>query len=206
VAILLVMPQPEDVVVIPIDLVAHLSVAELTSGDWFRVEWPDSPFPVVMRLGRSADGQVVCSGLLLGGARKGQQNVGIQRGRLGAEISASSLRQIPLGLLLDALSHRQSFFLERLPEFQRPTRLGPLGIPPERLATVADLYQRALQERPSAPVQWMREQYPTPEGKPTPAPTIRRWLQRCRDLGLLGPSIPGKAGEQPQKQRRRKQR
>jgi len=28
--------------------------------------------------------------------------------------------------------------------------------------------------------------------------TVRRWVQRARDKGLLGPSIPGKAGEEPQ--------
>jgi hypothetical protein len=200
------MVQRGDVLVAPmLDLVQHLSVEELRSGDWYRVHWPDAPFPVVMRLGRSADGRVVCSGLLLGGAGPGNAKAGVQRGRRGVEISASSLRQIPLGLLMDELSHKQ-FLQERLPGFQRPTRLGPRGIPAEKLTEVADLYRRALEERPSAPVQWMTEQIPGPTGKPTPAVTIRRWLQRCRDLGLLGPSIPGKAGEQPTPRRRRRPR
>jgi hypothetical protein len=200
------MPEPEDVVIVPTNLIYHLSPAELNSGDWFGIHWPDAPFPVVMRLGRSAEGQVVCSGLILGAARQDDPRAGVQRGLASSEISATSLRQIPLGLLLDELSRRQpsSFFLARLPEFQRPTRLGPRGIPADKLAEVADLYRRALKERPSAPVRWMAQQILGPTGKPTPEVTVRRWLQRCRDLGLLGPSIPGKAGEQPTQKRRRR--
>jgi hypothetical protein len=30
-----------------------------------------------------------------------------------------------------------------------------------------------------------------------PEPTARRWVQRARDMGLLGASRPGKAGEKP---------
>ncbi len=27
--------------------------------------------------------------------------------------------------------------------------------------------------------------------------TLRRWVQRAREMGLLGPAVPGKAGECP---------
>jgi hypothetical protein len=206
-AILLAMPvpDPDEVHISPARLRYALD-GELDSDDWLLVRWPGSPFPVLMRLGLSSEGRVVCSGLVLGGGQPNEPKVGLQRGRAGLEVSASSLRQIPLGALLEALSRRQSenFHLARLPEFQRPTRLGPRGIPTEKLAEVAELYRRGLAERPSAPVRWMAEQILGPTGKPTPEVTVRRWLQRCRDLGLLGPSIPGKAGEQPTTRPRRR--
>jgi hypothetical protein len=34
-------------------------------------------------------------------------------------------------------------------------------------------------------------------GREVPEPTTRRWVQRARDMGLLGVSRPGKAGEKP---------
>jgi hypothetical protein len=180
---------------------------ELDSKDWFGIYWPGAPSPIVMRLG-SSDGRVVCSGLLLAGAVPWDvEKAGVQRGRLSVEITASKLREIPLGLLLDTLA-RDATAAELstvLPEFQRPTRLGPRGIHHEKLVEVAALYRRALKEQPSAPVQWMSEQS-GPEGKRTPVVTIRRWLQRCRDLKLLGPSIPGKAGEQSTRPRGRRPR
>jgi hypothetical protein len=206
-------PEPDEVVIHPTRLRYSLGDEELDSDDWLSVEWPGAPFPVLMRLGWSPQGQLVCSGLLVGGGQPGDPKAGMQRGRAGVEIPASSLRLIPVGALLDALGRRRAedIRLERLPVFERPTppgfprptRLGPRGIPRERLAEVAELYRQALMERPSAPVRWMSEHILNPERKPTSEVTIRRWLQRCRDLGLLGPSIPGKAGEQPLTPQRR---
>ena len=191
------MPLPDEITIKPTRL-RYALAEELDSDDWLQIHWPDAPFPILMRLGRSAEGRLVCSGLVLGGGQPGEPRVGIQRGRAGVEVSATKLRQIPLGQLLDEASRRQTteWWLAQLPEFQRPTRMGPRGTSGEKLANVATLYRRALEERPSAPVEWMRRQILGPTGKATPAVTIRRWLQRCRDLGLLGPSIPGKAGEQ----------
>lgn len=177
---------------------------ELDSGDWYGVYWPGAPCPIVMRLG-SSEGRVICSGLLLAGAGPWDEKVGVQRGRRSVEITASKLREVPLGLLLDTLARdaKGTELSTILPEFQRPTRLGPRGIHREKLVEVAAQYRRALKEHPSAPVQWMSEQS-GPEGKRTPVVTIRRWLQRCRDLKLLGPSIPGKAGEKPITSQRRR--
>jgi hypothetical protein len=192
--------ETEDVVIAPGGLLLHLGLKEIRSPNWLRVAWPGAPYPIAARLGRSTDGGVVCSGLVLGGAVDGSV----------AEVTAGSLRKIPLGLLLDALSGRVtsgkgSTWLDSLPGFQRPTRLGPRGIPVDKLAEIAKLYRQARIERPSSPVKWLSEQIVGPEGKPTPAVTVRRWLQRCRDLGLLGPSIPGKAGEAlPRKTRRKR--
>jgi hypothetical protein len=159
-----------------------------------------TPYPVVLKLGRSEDGQVIGSGMILGG------NV-VESSQ--GQVTAGSLRSIPLGLILDELSRglaKGAPWLSKISLRSRPTRLGPRGIPIDRLREVAQLYRRALASRPSAPVKWMSEQIRGPEGRPTPTVTVRRWLQRCRDLGFLGPATPGKAGERPTKARRTKRR
>src|SRR5207245_2803072 len=68
---------------------------------------------------------------------------------------------------------------------------GPKGHPRAFFEELARLYRRALEEAPSTPVKWLALEVKTPES------TVRRWLQRCRDMGLLGPSMPGKSGEAP---------
>jgi hypothetical protein len=152
------------------------------------------PFPVSLVPGRAPDGRLACKLLLVGG------NV--------TEVTATSLRALPLGEIVDELSRQYAPSAREglAPLWFRPTRLGPHGIPRERLAQVAQLYRRALDEQRGAPVRWLCEHITGPNGKPTPEPTVRRWLQRCRDLGLLGPSIPGKAGEQPRSGPRRRRR
>jgi hypothetical protein len=194
---------PRDTTVRPLDYKALVSA--VNAGDWHWVDVPEAPFPVAMRLALSPDGRAVCVGLMAGSfVRFANQPAGKVRAA-PAEVTATGLRRIPLGQLLDDLS-RGTFGRDvlGLPEMQRPTRLGPRGIPVERLAKVAGLYRRGLVERPSAPVRWVSEQILNPNGKPTSEVTVRRWLQRCRDLRLLGPSIPGKAGEQPLPPRRRR--
>jgi hypothetical protein len=216
-AIVLAMAKPENFVIYPVDLSQYLGKELSSSGAWYGIHWDGEPFPIAMRLG-AHEGRVICSGLLLGGSvgmvemvrrsvEPSHGRLGVQGGERTVEITASALREIPLGLLLDSLASKgaqSAMLLGKLPEFRRPTRLGPHGIPPERLAEVAKLYRIANKEHPAAPVRWMAQQILGPRGKPTPEVTVRRWLQRCRDLELLGPSIPGKAGERPITSRRRR--
>jgi hypothetical protein len=62
---------------------------------------------------------------------------------------------------------------------------------------VAGEYRRALKEKPSAPMREMIRRLTVKLKREIPEPTARRWVQRARDLGMLGPSAPGKAGEYP---------
>jgi hypothetical protein len=198
-------PGPRDTTVRNLDYEAL--TAAVNAGDWHWVDVPEAPFPVAMRLALADDGRAVCVGLMAGSFVRYVKQPTVKGRSTPAEVTATGLRRIPLGQLLDDLS-RGTFARDVLgvPAIQRPTRLGPRGIPVERLAEVADLYRQALREHPSAPIRWMAQRLVGPKGKPTPDVTIRRWLQRCRDLGLLGPSIPGKAGEQPAPPRRRRPR
>jgi hypothetical protein len=170
---------------------------------WLRVEFgPDRRRRVVfLRVGRGQQGQIVCTGLLIGG-------------ELPVTVTARDLRAIPLSrLLADARTDANSFGwwvkqnLATKGSAVPVLRPGPKGHPRAHFEAVANAYRRAVEEDP-APVRRLSAEFRTPEGRPTPEPTVRRWIQRARDMELLGRSTPGRAGEQlaTTKQQERKRR
>lgn len=165
--------------------------------DWVCLEGderdPDRPHPVFLRLGRSPEGRLVCTGLIVGNLARFHGSP--------VEITARSLRSIPLaeligtavstGRLPDDFGAEIRKLLHDAPGL--PARLkvrpGPKGHSAEHFAHVADMYRLALDKAPGAPMRWLRKELHVSEA------TARRWVQRARDQGLLGPSVPGKAGE-----------
>ena len=174
---------------------------------WLSVE-PGHPHPALMiRLGWSS-GRTSCTGLMIlaGGGR--------------GDITARRLRQIPLtkvmavfGTLLDQVPAGQLEALG-LGTGVKATgiRPGPIGWPHEHYDKVARAYRQAATASPSSPIKRLSEDWPTPEGKPTPEPTIRRWVQESRRLGLLDdfparpgrPRTPGPDTKSLSRQRRRR--
>jgi len=77
-------------------------------------------------------------------------------------------------------------------------RIRGQALPPAHFEMVAAEYRLALESRPQAPMQQLIRRLEDWKGYPVPEPTARRWVQRARDMGLLGPSRPGVAGEYPQ--------
>jgi hypothetical protein len=77
----------------------------------------------------------------------------------------------------------------------RMARPGPAGHSRAHFEQVAAEYRAALKRRPRAPIAALRDQYPGVSES-----TLRRWTQRARDMGLLGPSRSGRAGEHPRKE------
>lgn len=161
---------------------------------WHRVSGTALPYPVLLRLGRAPDGRLVCTGLIAGALGDG-------------EVSATSLREIPLGEILSDLASlgrikdpalRWLFSPTGVTDVTRLVARGPRGLPIDHFKRVAAKYREALVRAPKRPVAWLAEQMHAPE------PTVRRWLQRCRDMGFIGPSQAGKAGERPTKRRGRK--
>jgi hypothetical protein len=161
---------------------------------WLRVQvGPDEPpRTILLRFGRAADGRIIVTGVFIGAEER--------------EVTARSLRQLPLAHLIAFARSGQPRLLnwwlaqglatstERVVRAGPP---GPKGHPREFFEQIAEQYRRALEEAPSTPVKWLALEVKTREDKPTPESTVRRWLQRCRDMGLLGPSMPGKSGEAP---------
>jgi hypothetical protein len=112
--------------------------------------------------------------------------VHIEPGTEGERLTAESIRALPLGDVI----HLAEWATE-----VRPARLarprGPKERPPEHYEAIAQLYRDLVESGERHPVRRMAliENYSTV--------TIRRWLAECRkpERGLLGPRIPGKAGE-----------
>lgn len=169
---------------------------------WIRVEGGDLSQPALVRLGRSPEGALVCTGLLLGA-----------EGR--HEVTARGLRDIRLAEVVSALAataQRARRVRKPLPResdsinaFYRaligtalddgplaaPPKLrpGPRGHPREHFKAVAERYRRSLLLQPRAPIKALALELNASEA------TVRRWVQRARDMGFLGHSVMGKAGE-----------
>lgn len=127
-----------------------------SSDAWVGVGPPDSPLPAWVRLGMSADGRLICTGLVIGDT--------------GAttEITVRKLRAVPLGALLDQLSNPgddsiASFISEGLGDLASrsapvPINRGPKELPDELLDHVLAQYRRAVAAAPSAPFKHLRDQ------------------------------------------------
>jgi hypothetical protein len=170
----------------------------LRKDTWHRVHSDRLTREVLVRLG-NARGQLVCTGVMIGATTD-------------VEVTSRSLREVPLGDVMGAMAafvsgtgdfydselHRaisrhyakQGLVETAAPTTARPARPGPTGWRDEHYQEVADHYRTALQVAPRAPVRYVRQQMQTSE------PTARRWIKTARDKGMLGASVPGKAGEQ----------
>jgi hypothetical protein len=174
--------------------------------NWVAFADDNLPFPVLISLGRAPDGRLIATGLLIANldipAVYDQDAPDWFRSK-PVEITTRSLRQLHMADLLNsvtalrddpqgkALFGRLFGLADDLPASFQRRRPGPKGLPREHFEEVAQAYRRALAEAPGAPVKTLAKQMNTSEA------TLRRWIQRARDMGLLGPSAPGKAGEQP---------
>ncbi|MGO8683647.1 MAG: hypothetical protein ACLQUT_03570 [Thermoleophilia bacterium] len=164
---------------------------------WVHVSFPqEEPFEVEIKLALR-DGRLVCTALRIGEMRRS--------GHV-PEITAKSLREIPLGAILEQVADdlgvgtgeilAQVLGVAHLlrapaPVAKEHLRPGPQGYDRAFFAEIAELYREALVRRPGSPYTYMRAR------RPGSLPTQRRWVQRARDMGLLGPAQPGKAGESP---------
>lgn len=173
---------------------------------WMVLEGGSLPYPVALSAGIGADGRLRCTGLVLGAFTEG-----------APEITSASLRDIRIGELLQEIVNTGDS-LESVIELSGPgdgrpflDRLAPGLLPdlPPRLPrvrgalprshfeTVAAEYRRALVRNKRAPMTELRGRLAEWLGREIPEPTARRWVQRARDMNLLGASRPGKAGEKP---------
>lgn len=196
----------------------------LGGGRWLTVELDGVAYPVQIRVGKSEDGRLICTGLKLGTLDGGNEVVvADQEGRelpiheaWGTtadrewEVTARSLRGVHLPEILELVAmvdtvqspDSQALFFRAtgrakvtegfIPPFEgQRTPRGPRGYTREHWETVAATYREALLKRPRNPHAYIAKHLYTSE------PTARRWVMKCRDLGLLGEAQAGKAGELP---------
>jgi hypothetical protein len=177
------------------------------SRQWVVLEGGSLPYPVTLSVGVGDDGRLRCTGVILGAFTAEP-----------AEITSASLREVRISELLQEIA-RTGDLLESLIEYTGPRagrpfldRLSPGLIPdlpprPPRVRgalprshfeTVAAEYRRALVKNERAPMAEVRRCLANwLEREEIPEPTVRRWVQRARDMGLLGSTTPGKAGDRP---------
>ncbi len=151
------------------------------------------PFSIQITVGVADDGRLVCTGLR---TPPGSTH----------EVTARSLRQLPLSQILAALvkyrssSEGQRMMAERFglwtaveaaPAYERPHLPRGYRIPREHFEHVAEVYREALQRNPRHPYSYVTA------ALQTTTPTARRWVQRARDMGLLGEARRGRPGEHP---------
>lgn len=174
------------------------------SRQWVVLEGGSLPYPVTLSAGIGDDGRLRCTGVILGAFTAEP-----------AEITSASLRDVRISELLQEVS-RTGDLLESLIEFTGPgegrsflDRLSPGlisdlpprppqvrgALPRSHFEAVAKEYRRALVKNERAPMAEMRGRLSEWLERDVPEPTARRWVQRARDMGLLGASRPGKAGE-----------
>ncbi len=174
---------------------------EIKQGDnWYAVAWKTGALTgemyddeVLIRLEQSPDGRIVCTGLELGGPLG-----------TGAEITARSLRTLPLAPLLARFGKwreerdQTGVFGAGFKSYAPKLRRGPQGLPAAHFERIADLYRIALKRQPRAPLKAMRELLAKDKGGYAPTDsTIHGWIRQARQRGLLGQAIAGKAGEKP---------
>jgi hypothetical protein len=178
----------------------------LSRRPWIELYGAHDRTPILVELATSPEGTLVCTGLVVGAFTQ-------------EEITARDLREIRLGEILTDLgiavtNQKKSKAIRNPEELRRitigdqledavswvvkPTKLrpGPHGHPREHFEGVATAYRAALVWSPGRPIKTLAEQYHASEA------TVRRWVQRARDMGLLGESVPGKAGETKPRTRR----
>lgn len=164
----------------------------LAKSDWWEVQLDGMPAPALVRLGRAADGRLVCTGVVLGAGAPEQ------------EVPARSLRQVQLGAIVSrfhdmtrrtgpvSVSPAVAKLIAdsaSIPVAVPKLRPGPKGHPRAHFENMAERYRSALVTNPRSPVKSVVAETGYPEA------TVRRHLRRARDLGLLEPAPPGKAGE-----------
>ncbi|MDN5917094.1 MAG: hypothetical protein L0I76_18660 [Pseudonocardia sp.] len=168
---------------------------ELEEGrHWVAFRGDELPLPVMLSLGRADDGRLICTGLVLGAPTDELR-----------EVTSRSLRGVPISELIGAVTALRddpgfaAFYRVALgladdaAELPR-SRPGARGYDREHFEMVAATYRAALGTAPNAPTRETAGRLHVSEA------TARRWVQRARDMDLLGQSHPGKAGEQQPRQ------
>ncbi len=138
---------------------------------WCEITIKGFPVPLLGCFAKTVDGRLVCTGLMLDP-------------RSNTEISARILREIPLGriLTLGNVGLLPGYVKSAKPYQPARVKSGPKGWPREHFVKVAQAYRQILVTHPRTPIRALARQLDRSE------PTVHRWLQRSRDLGLLPPA------------------
>ena len=176
---------------------------------------PTLPYPVAVKLGRSADGRLECVAMRLGA----DAIPGYDATLSGAPVTSRTLRDIPVAQIVGDLARMQPLPVseahaagERLKattiEHATPRpHPGRRGYALAFYEGIRDLYREALEASPGRVYRYIVEHARDADGRLIYGVTARddaqhsreavarRWVMQTRQKGLLGPARHGKAGE-----------
>ncbi len=164
-------------------------VVTLLPGPYVRVPHHDPP--LVLQIGLSPKGRLICTGLLVGWSEDPTSDSLV-------EVTARAVHEIKLGAILKELeplpedggipqagkrkrsdvSPVPSWLLQSVPTV-RPPHPGQAGHSDEHFENFANLYKRALVVAPGAPMKWLAEQLDIGDATPY------RWRDEAERRGLL---------------------
>lgn len=172
------------------ELEGHPRVGVLEDG-WWRVSLPELPWEVELRVAR-VDGVPRILGLRITPARRHTGGDELRPGLKVRDvvISTESVRRLPLARMLRAVLSVQEGDLKRASKELGVVERGRgAQWPDEHYRLVAGVYRAAVNAgRPPNPAICARWE--------VSRAAASKWIRRARDLGYIGPPLPGRAGEQ----------
>ena len=190
------------------DDLVHLAEA-VRSSDWVvfasgNEHDPNAAPPVALKLSNSADGRKICTGMIVG-LNEAYPIVTNGRGSYDAppvEVTSRALRRIPVAELIGRAVHAegapdQSRVGARVRPGKSPAKTpgvrrspGPKGHPGTTFPDGGRPVPACAQREPASPDGLAQK-----EQLHADRTTVARWVKRARDMGFLGDSQPGRAGE-----------
>jgi hypothetical protein len=131
---------------------------------------------LVIQFGWSADGRLICTGVLIGWT--------VER----IQVTATAVHNIRLGAVLDELAEQVALDESalRVPGFVGIAPVvhpGPAGHSDDHYERFAQLYLEALKLSPRAHMKWLMGKYPSVKSEAT----LYRWREEAEERGLLPP-------------------
>jgi hypothetical protein len=163
---------------------------------WIGVTGGGLLHPISIRVAKSSDGRLVCTGLRIGVGLFGDSDQDV-------EVTSRSLRHIPLAEILEQLPAAGERFRKLVsvlfPDARPVHELAPhyaprkrgYRYPDEHYERVAEVYREALRESPGKAYVYICKTLGVSRA------TAYRHVQTARDKGLLGEATHGRAGERP---------
>jgi hypothetical protein len=169
------------------DLARALPSGRPPGAYWTKVEGGSLPWPVLIRLGIT-EGRLVVTGLVIGAEDEAELTSRAIRIKIPEVTQTILTAARKPGASAEMI---QALFVDTAAPYRRPrARPGPRGLPKEHFEEVAQVYRSVTRGHPRSPMPEVAKRLHTTEA------TARRWVQRARLLGFLGPSPLGKAGEE----------
>jgi hypothetical protein len=173
------------------------------------------PYDVRVRIGLRPDGTLICTELRLQGEELTRRGVrAIPVGEIVDQVAIALAGKLPdrvrpsAGARISAMVSWYGEPEDLLRLFQKSPPRGTRGTASttDLLREIATAYRRLTEGRnpDTHPIKTLASRHRWSNGQQYGAANLRRLLRLARNKDLLGPAMPGKAGEKPAKNRRKR--